>query len=50
MTYPKSSFPSAAVYGPTALPESRLVTCTGQFDRATRSYREDLVVYADLVG
>lgn len=49
MSYPKSRFPETAVYGPTALPELRLVTCTGQFDRAARSYRENLVVYADLV-
>jgi hypothetical protein len=50
MTYPKSRFPSTAVYGPTALAQLRLVTCTGQFDRMARSYRENLVVYADLVS
>jgi sortase (surface protein transpeptidase) len=44
--YPKTAFPSAAVYGPTADPELRLVTCGGAFDRAARSYLDDVVVFA----
>jgi hypothetical protein len=28
----------------------RLITCTGRFDRAAGSYRDNLIVYASLVG
>lgn len=45
-SYPKKMFPTAAVYGPTALPELRLITCTGDFDRAAASYLSNLVVFA----
>lgn len=47
--YPKTAFPSTAVYGPTGRPALRLITCGGDFDRATGSYRDDVVVFADLV-
>lgn len=47
--YPKNHFPADAVYGPTSLPELRLVTCAGSFDSQARSYRDNLVVYADEV-
>jgi Sortase domain len=47
--YPKTQFPTAAVYGPTPLPELRLVTCTGEFDWSARSYLDNLVVSARLV-
>ena len=46
--YPKATFPTALVYGPTPLPELRLVTCTGTFDWAARSYLDNLVVSARL--
>jgi hypothetical protein len=46
--YPKDAFPTAAVYAPTAGPELRLITCGGVFDRATRSYLDNVVVYAAL--
>jgi Sortase domain len=44
--YPKDAFPTAEVYGPTPDPELRLITCGGTFDRAARSYEENVVVYA----
>jgi sortase (surface protein transpeptidase) len=44
---PKDAFPTEAVYGPTAGPTLRLVTCTGAFDRAARHYVSNLIVYAD---
>lgn len=44
--YPKSGFPTAEVYGPTPDRQLRLITCGGVFDRALRSYRDNLVVYA----
>ncbi len=46
--YPKAAFPTAAVYGPTALPTLRLVTCTGDFDWYAHSYPDNLVVSAQL--
>jgi len=44
----KDSFPTEAVYGDTAGPELRLITCGGSFDRAAASYRDNLIVYAVL--
>jgi hypothetical protein len=49
-SFPKTSFPTDAVFGPTPAAELRLVTCTGTFDRARGSYRDNLVVFARLVG
>lgn len=48
--YPKSAFPTAAVYGPVSYPGLRLVTCGGRFDPRTRSYESNVVVFAELVG
>ena len=48
--YPKDRFPTMAVYGPTAGPELRLITCGGTFDRSRGSYRDNVVVYARMVG
>jgi sortase (surface protein transpeptidase) len=45
-SYPKESLPDAAVFGATTAPVLRLITCAGAFDRARRSYRENLVVSA----
>ncbi|MFI6757854.1 class F sortase [Micromonospora sp. NPDC050417] len=42
----KDDFPTAEVYDPTPGPELRLITCTGSFDRATRNYRDNLVIFA----
>ena len=47
--YPKDEFPSERVYGPAPLPELRLITCGGTFDRGARSYRDNIVVYAILI-
>ncbi len=44
--YPKDEFPTQSVYGATPDAELRLVTCGGTFDRAARSYRDNIVVYA----
>jgi len=46
--YPKDRFPTEAVYGPTALPVLRLITCTGAFDAANHNYLDNLVVTAHL--
>jgi sortase (surface protein transpeptidase) len=42
----KGRFPTAAVFGATTTDVLRLVTCTGDFDRAARSYTDNLVVTA----
>jgi hypothetical protein len=44
--YPKDQFPTAKVYSPTPVPELRLITCGGTFDRSRRSYEDNIVVYA----
>ena len=49
-TYPKSRFPTKDVYGATRGSTLRLVTCGGSFDTKSRSYRDNVVVYADLVA
>lgn len=48
-SFPKSSFPTPRVYGPTEGSELRLITCDGTFDRTARSYRSNLVVWAGAV-
>ncbi|MDD7917552.1 class F sortase [Actinomycetospora callitridis] len=44
--YPKDAFPTDRVYGPTAGPELRLITCGGSFDSGAGSYRDNTVVFA----
>lgn len=44
--HPKAAFPTDAVYGPTASPTLRLVTCAGSFDSDAGHYRDNLIVYA----
>ncbi|WP_370969960.1 class F sortase [Amycolatopsis sp. cg9] len=46
--YAKADFPTGQVYGDTADPELRLITCGGEFDRATGNYLDNVVVYARL--
>ena len=46
--FPKSAFPTEAVYGPTPRAELRLVTCGGEFDRSRRSYLDNVIVTAVL--
>jgi hypothetical protein len=48
-SHPKQALPSEAVYGATTAPALRLITCAGSFDRASRSYRDNLVVSATRV-
>jgi sortase (surface protein transpeptidase) len=46
----KNSFPTEAVYGETAEPELRLITCGGSFDQSAHSYRDNIIVFATLVS
>lgn len=48
--YPKEFFPADNVYGDTDEPELRLITCGGTFNRRTRSYEKNTVVYAKLIS
>ncbi|WP_372667609.1 class F sortase [Amycolatopsis kentuckyensis] len=45
---PKDTFPRDAVYGNSDKPELRLITCGGAFDHAEHSYKDNIVVYANL--
>ncbi len=47
-SYPKDALPTLEVYGNTAGPELRLITCGGDFDSAKGSYRDNTVVFARL--
>ena len=46
----KDEFPTRQVYGPTPVAALSLITCGGQFDRATRHYRDNVVVSAVPLG
>ena len=46
--YPKDDFPTDQVYGDTADPVLRLITCGGELDQAAHSYRDNIVVSARL--
>ena len=48
-SHPKQALPTEAVYGATTAPVLRLITCAGSFDRASGSYRDNLVVSATRV-
>lgn len=48
--YAKEEFPTTLVYGDTDHAALRLITCGGSFDRATGQYRDNVVVFASLVG
>jgi len=45
----KDAFPTRAVYGDVNHAALRLITCGGSFDRAAHSYRDNIVVFADLL-
>lgn len=46
----KHEFPRQRVYGPVRYAGLRLVTCGGTYDRSDHSYRDNVIVYAHLVG
>ena len=48
--YPRTDFPTDAVYGSRPDAELRLVTCGGSFDPIQRHYRDNVVVYATMTG
>lgn len=46
--FPKDAFPTETVYGDLDRPGLRLITCGGSFDESARSYRDNIVVFANL--
>jgi hypothetical protein len=48
--FAKDAFPTQAVYGDLEHAGLRLITCAGAFDPRLRSYDDNLVVFAELVG
>jgi sortase (surface protein transpeptidase) len=46
----KDDFPTDKVYGATARPELRLITCGGAFDRQSGNYRDNVIVFAVLAA
>lgn len=50
VSYPKDRFPTLEVYGNTSDAQLRLITCGGAFDSRARSYLNNIVVYATLIG
>jgi sortase (surface protein transpeptidase) len=48
--YPKQAFPTQAVFGPVPDPVLRLITCGGRFDRARKSYVDNVIVAAHLAA
>lgn len=45
-SYPKAQFPTEVVYGGTDAPTLKVITCGGDFDKKTRNYLSNLVVFA----
>ncbi|TFC44716.1 MULTISPECIES: class F sortase [Cryobacterium] len=48
--YSKDEFPQFTVYGNTDHAGLRLITCGGEFNETTRTYPDNVVVYASLVS
>jgi hypothetical protein len=48
--YSENSFPDSAIYGSTAEPVLRLITCGGDFDTKTHLYLDRTVAYARYLG
>ena len=48
--FPKNAFPTEAVYADIDHAGLRLITCGGSFDRQSRSYRDNIIVFAELAG
>jgi sortase (surface protein transpeptidase) len=49
VTYKKTDLPITTVYGPTADPELRLISCLGSFSKKTGQYLDNIVIFAKAV-
>lgn len=50
VSYPKTRFPTDAVYGDLDHAGLRLITCGGTFDEPSGDYADNVVVFAELAG
>ena len=48
--FPKSTFPTKAVYTPTEAAELRLITCGGEYDEERSRYLDNIVVWATMTS
>lgn len=48
--HPKDDFPTIEVYGNTDDAQLRLITCGGAFDADARSYEDNVIAFATMVG
>ncbi len=48
--HPKTELPTSRIWAKSKRPLLRLITCAGSFDRATRHYRDNLILYASPTG
>lgn len=46
----KTALPTERIWNGATTPVLRLITCGGAFDRAARSYLDNIIVYADQLG
>jgi hypothetical protein len=46
----KTALPTKRIWNGATAPVLRLITCGGAFDRAARSYLDNIIVYADQLG
>lgn len=49
-TFPKDGFPTGRVFGNSATPELRLITCGGAWDEEASAHVDNIVVFAAYVG
>jgi sortase (surface protein transpeptidase) len=49
-SYPKTSFPTELVYGPSDKASLRVVTCGGDFDQTASSYLNNVIVFATMTA
>ncbi|MER7818697.1 class F sortase [Streptomyces chengbuensis] len=47
-TFSKAAFPSARVYNDAPTAQLRLITCGGLYDKKTKDYKDNIVVFAHL--
>jgi len=46
--HPKDEFPTLEVYGNTATPQLRLITCGGDFDSSSGHFYDNIIVFAEM--
>jgi sortase family protein len=49
-SFPKNEFPDDRVYGKTTDAQLRLITCGGTYDKKNKDYKDNVVVFAHLIG